>query len=335
MEKHLNLEPGFRLDYIELYNWGTFDSSVERLVPGCNTSLLTGANGSGKTTIVDALLTLLVPNTKRFYNQSSGAEQKKERDETSYVLGYYGKSIEEEGSEAKTQMLRKRTDCSVLLGCFFNAATGVYISLVQVRWFSNTELKRAYVVSPHKFTIKEHFSNIDTRGDWRKQLRKQYAKTEINEAFSSYSEVFMHHFGMRSEKALSLFNLTVGIKVIGNLNEFIRVNMLEEGETEEEFQQLRENFQNLIETDRNIKKAEQQIEMLSPIVTKGEIFNNVNTEINDIKELQNAVKVYYPEQEKELRSQALSGLKDKLKSLEDSKKVFENSLSVAETIKNV
>src|ERR671916_194769 len=91
--------PGYRLEYIELFNWGTFDGAVEKIVPASNTSLLTGANGSGKTTIVDALLTLLVPNTKRFYNQSSGAEQKKERDETSYVLGYYGKSIEE-NSEA-------------------------------------------------------------------------------------------------------------------------------------------------------------------------------------------------------------------------------------------
>jgi len=43
--------------------------------------LLTGANGSGKTTLIDALLTLLVPSNKRFYNQSSGAEIKKERDE--------------------------------------------------------------------------------------------------------------------------------------------------------------------------------------------------------------------------------------------------------------
>ncbi|MGB3948434.1 MAG: SbcC/MukB-like Walker B domain-containing protein [Bacteroidia bacterium] len=321
-----NILPGYRLEYIELYNWGTFDGSVEKIVPGSNTSLLTGANGSGKTTIVDALLTLLVPNTKRFYNQSSGAEQKKERDETSYVLGYYGKSMEEESTEAKIQMLRKRSDFSVLLGCFFNAETRQFISLIQVRWFSNTELKRAYVVSPNKFTIKDNFSNIDSRGEWRKQLRKQYPKTEINESFTAYSDVFMHHFGMRSEKALSLFNLTVGIKVIGNLNEFIRVNMLEEGITEEEFQQLRENFQNLSETHRNIQKAEKQLEMLNPIVTQGEQYENLDNEISEIKVLQDAVKIYYPEQEYQIRTQVLIELDDELKSIDDSKTACEEEI---------
>lgn len=330
MENNNEQQPGYRLDYLELYNWGTFDGVVERLVPSCNTSLLTGANGSGKTTVVDALLTLLVPNTKRFYNQSSGAEQKKERDETSYVLGYYGKSIEEEGTEARTQMLRKRSDCSVLLGCFFNSATGQYLSLIQVRWFS-TELKRAYIVSPHKFTIKEHFNNIDTRGDWRKVLKKQFAKTEINEAFSAYSEVFMHHFGMRSEKALSLFNLTVGIKVIGNLNEFIRQNMLEEGDTEEEFQQLRENFQNLIETHRSIQKAEQQISMLEPIVNKGTEFQTVNTAITELKHVQDALQLYYAGQEKEVRQEATFKLEDHLKSLEGKKQAAEGDLKLLRT----
>ena len=73
-----NAESGYRLQYIEVYNWGTFNGKVYKLQPNGNTSLLTGANGSGKTTLVDALLTLLVPSNKRFYNQSSGAEAKTE-----------------------------------------------------------------------------------------------------------------------------------------------------------------------------------------------------------------------------------------------------------------
>jgi hypothetical protein len=52
---------------------------------------LTGANGSGKTTWIDALLTLMVPERKyRFYNQSSGTERKGDRSEETYVLGNYG-----------------------------------------------------------------------------------------------------------------------------------------------------------------------------------------------------------------------------------------------------
>ena len=63
---------GFRLQYMEIFNWGTFDEHVWKIRPVGETSLLTGANGSGKTTFVDALLTLIVPEKKyRFYWEQS------------------------------------------------------------------------------------------------------------------------------------------------------------------------------------------------------------------------------------------------------------------------
>lgn len=52
---------GFKLDYMEVWNWGTFNDKVFRLNPQGNNALLTGANASGKSTLIDALLTLLVP----------------------------------------------------------------------------------------------------------------------------------------------------------------------------------------------------------------------------------------------------------------------------------
>ena len=71
---------GFRLQYMEIYNWGTFDKKVIRINPQGNNSLLTGVNASGKSTLIDALLTLLVPLKKdRFYNQSFGVEKKGDR----------------------------------------------------------------------------------------------------------------------------------------------------------------------------------------------------------------------------------------------------------------
>lgn len=40
-------------------------------------------------------------------------------------------------------------------------------------------------------------------------------------------------FGMRSDKALTLFNQIVGVKVLNDLDSFIRDNMLEERDAEE------------------------------------------------------------------------------------------------------
>src|SRR5688572_13529262 len=103
-----NQKSGFRLQYMEVYNWGTFDEHVHVIKPLGETSLLTGANGSGKTTFVDALLTLIVPEKKyRFYNQSSGSEKKGDRTEESYVLGGYGTINSENGNTTKTLYLRE------------------------------------------------------------------------------------------------------------------------------------------------------------------------------------------------------------------------------------
>lgn len=78
---------GFKLDYMEVWNWGTFNDKIYRMSPYGNNSLLTGANASGKSTLIDALLTLLVPQQrKRFYNQSSGTEKKGNRTDITYIF---------------------------------------------------------------------------------------------------------------------------------------------------------------------------------------------------------------------------------------------------------
>ncbi|MBQ2137449.1 MAG: AAA family ATPase, partial [Selenomonas sp.] len=80
---------GFRLERLEVYNWGTFDGQVWSLDLNGEMSLLTGDVGSGKSTLVDALLTLLVPPRKVTYNKAADASAK-ERNLASYVRGYYG-----------------------------------------------------------------------------------------------------------------------------------------------------------------------------------------------------------------------------------------------------
>jgi len=167
-----NSEGGYRLRYMEVFNWGTFNGKIYRLQTNGKTSLLTGANGSGKTTLIDALLTILVPGNKRFYNQSSGAEMKKERDENSYFWGYHGKTYSESEERAQTEQLRHKSEnpYSVLLACFQNAGLLQSITLVQVRWYTSAGLRKIFIVSPHQLNITDHFGkgHFDVKGEWKK-----------------------------------------------------------------------------------------------------------------------------------------------------------------------
>lgn len=262
---------GFRLQYMEVYNWGTFDGEIFRISPKGNNSLLTGANASGKSTFIDALLTLLVPvKNDRFYNQSSGAEKKGDRTEESYVYGHYG-NIQKEGEHSTTtQKLRDHTAYSVLLACFENT-DGQAVTLFQVRWFSNNELKRSFGIARIPLEIEKDFTPFDGKGNWKKRLEKLYntgiqkKRIEFQEGPVKYGERMAQLLGMRSVKACSLFNQVVGVKVLDDLDDFIRVNMLEQLDAEYEFLQLKDNFMTLMDAKVNIEKAKEQIAQLVPI----------------------------------------------------------------------
>ena len=306
-----NTLAGFRLQFVEIYNWGTFDKKIWRLSPEGKHSLLTGANGSGKTTLVDALLTLLVPASKRFYNQSSGADHRRERDEKSYCLGAYGNIQYENKSTASTQYLRTKDDYSILLASFRDQGLQQDVTLAQVRWFSNNDLKRVYLFSPHQLTIQEHFTPLDTAGEWKRRLRN-IDRTELFDSFTKYSQKFSKVFGFKSEKALSLFAHTVGIKVLGNLNEFIRSNMLEESDIEEEFRKLREHYDNLLSVHNTIEKAKEQLLYLEPIIEQGKEFQVVEADIRQVEEILEIIPAYFSrekigllEESENLKQQAL------------------------------
>ena len=139
---------GFRLQYMEVLNWGTFHKEIVRIAPQGNNSLLTGANASGKSTYIDALLTLLVPiHNKRFYNQSSGVEKRGDRTEESYVLGYYGNILKEGASSTTTQMLRDKRDTYSIILASFSSTTQQTVTLFQLRWFSGQDLKKSYGIA--------------------------------------------------------------------------------------------------------------------------------------------------------------------------------------------
>lgn len=79
---------GFRLQRLEVLNWGTFDKRVWRYELDGRNGLLTGDIGSGKSTLVDAITTLLVPAHRVAYNKAAGADSR-ERSLRSYMLGHY------------------------------------------------------------------------------------------------------------------------------------------------------------------------------------------------------------------------------------------------------
>ena len=323
---------GFKLDYLEVWNWGTFDKKVYRMKTHGNNSLLTGANASGKSTLIDALLTLMVPlKRQRFYNQSSGVEKKGNRTEESYFFGNYGNQQQEGASSTTTLKLRDKRARSVLLASFCNVDKRV-VTLFQVRYYTGEELKVLFGIARESLTIECDFSEFDLHGDWRKRLTQKYNTNDTKRTIEffygpvAYGEKMITLFGMRSDKALTLFNQIVGVKVLDDLDSFIRTNMLEELPAEEKYQELKDNFQNLMEAKTNIDKVKEQIAQLEPINALTEELKEIDARIVELEHekslaayLLAALTVAWCEDELARCKSDLRKLEDKLKELKVQK----------------
>src|SRR6202051_1856269 len=114
--------PGFRLKRLEVFNWGTFNGRVWTLHTDGRNALLTGDIGSGKSTLVDAVTTLLIPAQRIAYNKAAGADAR-ERTLRSYVLGHYKSERSEISSSGRPVALRDHNGYSVILGYFITPAT--------------------------------------------------------------------------------------------------------------------------------------------------------------------------------------------------------------------
>ena len=314
---------GFRLQYMEVYNWGTFNEKVFRINPKGNNSLLTGANASGKSTYIDALLTLIVPAKKdRFYNQSSGVEKKGDRTEETYVLGHYGNIQEEGKTSTSTQKLRDTNTYSVILASFSNSDQK-QITLFQVRWFSNNELRRQFGIAHVPLEVESDFGQFDSKGNWKKVLDKKYnsnvtkKKIEFIDGPTAYAERMADLFGMRSTKALTLFNQVVGVKVLEDLDDFIRTNMLEEQDAEAEFIQLKESFLTLMDAKTNIEKAKEQIKQLTPINEIAIALTNIKADLFQLEKSKETSVYWFAQKGVELGEKELEKCKEELQRLND------------------
>jgi uncharacterized protein YPO0396 len=182
-----NERAGFRLHRVELYNWGTFDNKVWRLLPQGDNALLTGDIGSGKSTLVDAITTLLVPAQRITYNKAAGAEAK-ERTLKSYVLGYYKSERGDNGLAARAVALRDHNSYSVLLGHFYNEGYDQHVTLAQVFWVRETQGQpaRFYVVSDRPLTIAGDFADFGADINALKKRLRQTPHIELFDSFPPY-----------------------------------------------------------------------------------------------------------------------------------------------------
>ena len=284
---------GFRLQRLEVLNWGTFDGKVWSLALDGRNGLLTGDIGSGKSTLVDAVTTLLVPAHRIAYNKAAGAD-KQERSLRSYVLGHYKSERNEATGTARPVALRDHRSYSVILGVFHNAGYDQTVTLAQVFWMKDLhgQPARFFLGCDSELSVARDFTGFGTDiAQLRKRLRGMGA--EIEDSFPKYGAWFRRRFGIEGEQALELFHQTVSMKSVGNLTDFVRSHMLEPFDVAPRIQALIAHFDDLNRAHQAVLKAQRQVQLLTPLIEDGDRYAQVAVELEGLRACREALKPWF------------------------------------------
>ncbi|MBH2043172.1 MAG: ATP-dependent exonuclease SbcCD, C subunit-like protein [Comamonadaceae bacterium] len=305
---------GFRLTRLEVFNWGTFDQRVWSLAPGGRNGLLTGDIGSGKSTLVDAITTLLVPAHRIAYNKAAGADAR-ERSLRSYVLGHYKSERNETSGSAKPVALRDAGSYSVILGVFHNAGFEQTVTLAQVFWFKDAlgQPERLYAVADKALSITQDFAQFGSAiTGLRTRLRK--SGVALFDSFAQYGAHFRRRFGNLGEQALDLFHQTVSMKSVGNLTDFVRHHMLEPFDVAPRIQSLMAHFDDLSRAHAAVLKAQHQVALLTPLVADCDRHAQLQAHIETRRASRDALRAHFAGLRSALLDERIEQLTDTLAS---------------------
>ncbi|HVB47653.1 MAG TPA: ATP-binding protein [Burkholderiales bacterium] len=302
-------QAGLRLHRLEVYNWGTFDKRVWTLNLEGDNGLLTGDIGSGKSTLVDAVTTLLVPAHRVAYNKAAGAEAK-ERTLRSYVLGHYKSERSDTGLAAKPVPLRDHNTYSVVLGVFRNTGFDQTVTLAQVFWLKDPQGQpaRFFIAADQALSIAHDFAGFGSDiNDLRRRLRAK-AGVELLDSFPPYGAWFRRRFGIENDQALELFHQTVSMKSVGNLTDFVRSHMLEAFDVESRIDALIHHFDDLNRAHEAVLKAKHQVARLEPLVEDCGRHAELTTHVDEFRAGRDALNAFCAGLKGDLLNKRLSSL---------------------------
>lgn len=252
----------YRLGRLEVYNWGPFNGLHRAEFDSIGTAII-GPTGSGKTTLVDALMTLLVAHPR--YNLASTGGHESDRTLPSYIRGELGG----DGSTKHEDVLRPGKTVTGV--CATYEASGEFLRLAALFWFDSTstaatDLKRRWI-----------FSQADDQSleDWLRQLHdeglreltrtgRETAKLRIYESKTTFLTQVRKFFDV-SENAFTLLNRAAGLKQLNSIDDIFRDLVLDDRSAFGRALEVASEFDNLAAIHAELETARRQQESLVPI----------------------------------------------------------------------
>lgn len=273
----------WRLARVELVNWGTFDGH-HRVDVSRAGHLFTGASGSGKSSLLDAIATVLTPDRWLRFNAAAqeASTRNDDRSLVSYVRGAWSREADETLDRAVSTYLRKGATWSGILLRYANGrdAPVTLVRLFHLRGASvdKSDLKDLCFADrsqPGLLDLREHVeSGIEAR-----RMKSAYPDAVITTTGShgAFYARMQRLLGLGSpgstsrtsgtggQNALQLLHKTQSAKNLGSLDQLFRSFMLDEPMTFARARNAVDQFGELSEAHRHVVELRRQVEHLREI----------------------------------------------------------------------
>jgi len=260
----------WRLARVELLNWGTFDGH-HRIDVARKGHLFTGASGSGKSSLLDAIATVLTPDKWLRFNSAAqeSTARNDDRSLVSYVRGAWSKEADENLDRAVSTYLRKGATWSGILLRFENDrdAPVTLARLFHLRGSSvdKADLKDVCFIDRVDVGLLE-FRDFVASGIDARRMQKAWPDAIVTTTGSHarfYSRLG-RLLGISNPNALHLLHKTQSAKNLGSLDQLFRSFMLDEPPTfaraktaVEQFGELNQAHQHVVELRRQVEHLQQ------------------------------------------------------------------------------
>jgi uncharacterized protein YPO0396 len=251
------------LTQLDVYDWGAFGGRHSAEIDLAGTAII-GPTGSGKTTLVDALMTLLVASPR--YNLASTGGHESDRDLVSYVRGVSGAGNDGGGNE---HIARPGAVVTAIAARFSDGHAVVRIG--GLFWFDGSssalaDLKRRWFFCLNDSPALERWLETHRESGARglKELERTSPGLTMYEKKSSFLARLRAHFEV-GDNAFDLLNRAAGLKQLDSIDRVFRELVLDDESAFDNARRVADEFDTLAGIRQELETARKQRDSLLPI----------------------------------------------------------------------
>lgn len=290
------------LQRLEVLNWGGFSGFHRAEIHPQGTAVI-GQTASGKTTLIDALMTLLAARPS--YNLASTGGHESDRDLMGYIRGQSGSGEGDTARPGKT--------VSAVAAYFHNPAQAAdtHVALGVIFWIDSTSNQ-----AKDRHDLWLFGEDGSTLADWLrlfeqggKRALKQYGKNRPDfltyDSKSSYLSKIQQFFEV-GDNAFRLLNRAVGLKQLNSIDEIFRELVLEDAALFAEAKRSIAQFDDLSDIRQTLETAKRQQKTLAPLLPLKDKWQQLDDTVREYGELTAHLPYWYARHGQALWQQALA-----------------------------